>query len=89
MWELHNRIKEIDEITKDDDIDENNYDSGLYDGLYQEKEKLQHLHWCVLQHSEHEWIYPKSKVLEYHETKGIIFETKGTQLEELEESEVV
>ena len=77
MWELDNRLNEIEELTKDDNIDENNYDSGYYDGLYQEKRTLEFLNNCILDHTTHEMMYPKSKVLEYNKNKGIVFKLDG------------
>jgi hypothetical protein len=51
MWLITERIKRIDEITKDDDIDENNYDSGYCDGLYEEKRHLEHINNMILTHT--------------------------------------
>ena len=85
LWKISNRIDELNKSLEYDDIDEINYESGMYDQMKEEKSFLNHIGICLLEHSFHEMNYPKSKVLEYDWCKRIIFETKGSPFEKQEE----
>ena len=86
LWKISNRIDELNKSLEYDDIDENNYESGCYDQMKEERDFLLHIGMCFLEHSFHEMNYPKSKVLQYDWCKGIIFETKGSPFEKREKS---